>query len=54
MKTCNKCRAEKPIEEFSRNHSCKDGRKSHCKKCEAEQKKKLDDERKYLRQFWLA
>lgn len=33
MKTCNKCGETKPIEEFSRRHTVKDGRRSQCKTC---------------------
>lgn len=33
MKTCSKCRAEKPISEFRRDKSRKDGVRGYCKAC---------------------
>jgi hypothetical protein len=33
MKKCSKCKEEKPFEEFYRDKSTKDGRKSFCKEC---------------------
>jgi len=33
MKTCNKCKIEKELEEFGRNKAKKDGRVSLCKRC---------------------
>lgn len=32
-KICSKCNTERPIEEFARNSSAKDGYRSDCKKC---------------------
>lgn len=33
MKTCTKCKQEKPYELFSKNYQTKDGYQHHCKKC---------------------
>lgn len=33
MKTCAKCKAEKPAEQFDRNAKSRDGRYSYCKAC---------------------
>jgi len=33
MKTCTKCSIEKPLNEFSKNKSKKDGKNTYCKKC---------------------
>jgi len=35
MKTCGKCKLEKPFEDFSKNKSTKDGLASYCKSCKA-------------------
>lgn len=35
MKACTKCYAVKPLEEFNRAASTKDGRRGECKKCAA-------------------
>ena len=39
MKTCSKCKIEKPFEGFSRKSSTKDGYRGQCKACVAEYKK---------------
>lgn len=41
MNICTKCKAEKPIEEFSIDRSKVSGRKSRCKDCDAAAKKKV-------------
>ena len=33
MKTCRACKETKPISEFYKNHSSKDGHRNDCKKC---------------------
>lgn len=33
MKTCSKCKKEKPISDFSYNRSAKDGKMHRCKNC---------------------
>jgi hypothetical protein len=33
MKKCTKCGGQKPLSEFSKKHSTKDGLQSHCKTC---------------------
>lgn len=33
MKICRRCKAEKPIDEFSRNAQAIDDRQRHCKPC---------------------
>ena len=35
MKTCTKCKQEKPLDEFSKSKDCKLGRHSRCKVCRA-------------------
>lgn len=32
-KTCMKCKAVKPLDEFLQNSRCKDGRNYYCKEC---------------------
>ena len=34
MKTCSKCKIEKPFEAFSKNKNSKDGHRTYCKECE--------------------
>jgi hypothetical protein len=36
MKVCNKCKVEKPYNEFSKDSTRKDGKQLHCKECRAE------------------
>ena len=59
MKTCIKCKEEKPLELFSKNKAAKDGRQSNCKGCEKEYMKEwrrvnreryLEGSREYDRQ----
>lgn len=33
MKTCQKCQKTKPLEEFTKNKECKDGRTGTCQQC---------------------
>ena len=33
MKTCSKCKEQKPLDEFYRNRRTKDGKASWCKEC---------------------
>lgn len=33
MKVCSKCSTEKPLEDFTADHSKRDGRKAQCKQC---------------------
>lgn len=42
MKECTLCNVSKPLEEFNRKKSSKDGRRARCRDCE----KKLDKERR--------
>ncbi len=35
MKTCSKCKTEKPLVEFTKNKAKKDGHNGYCKKCQA-------------------
>jgi len=39
MKTCTKCEIEKPLDEFGRNRSTKDGKQAWCKECRNKQYK---------------
>lgn len=47
MKTCNRCKEEKPLEEFGKRKDSPDGRKYYCKSCgivlAAEQRKRNPD-----------
>ena len=38
-KKCASCKIEKEIKDFTRGESCKDGIRTHCKKCRAEESK---------------
>jgi len=40
MKECTKCKVDKPLNEFSKEKSGKDGLRSNCKSCEKEYNKK--------------
>lgn len=40
MKICPQCNGEKPLDAFAMDRSKKDGRKGHCKACDAAKKKK--------------
>lgn len=44
MKTCVKCKEEKPLIEFNKNKSTKDGYQKYCKLCKAISDKKWIDE----------
>ena len=35
MKTCNKCRVEKPLDQFNKQSNAKDGRRYSCRACDA-------------------
>ena len=47
MKTCTKCKIEKPFEEFSKRSMSKDGLKPQCKQCC--KKYRLDNKKKILK-----
>jgi hypothetical protein len=49
MKTCSKCRIEKPDTEFYKNTKQKDGLQNWCKTCCAENDKKRGSRRQYKR-----
>lgn len=36
MKTCSRCKQEKPLEDFYARKGARDGRQGHCKKCHTE------------------
>lgn len=40
MKKCPQCNGEKPLDAFAVDRSKKDGRKAHCKECDAARKRK--------------
>lgn len=40
MKICNKCNTEKPIDEYHKQHTAKDGTRNICKMCVSEEQKK--------------
>ena len=48
MKTCTKCKEEKPFSAFSKNRSTKDGLSCHCKTCKNEYNRKYKQENKEL------
>jgi hypothetical protein len=47
MKTCTKCKIEKPLNEFYKENRAKDGLKYHCKSCHKRYNKKGDLKRLY-------
>src|SRR5689334_6819967 len=54
MKTCNRCGVEKPLDQFSKHYSTRDGLRPYCKKCAsaiamAWQDKNRDDRNAYRR-----
>lgn len=44
MKTCNSCETTKPLSEFSKASSCKDGHRNYCKACHAVRKERWRQE----------
>lgn len=44
VKTCTKCEAELPMEEFNADKRRKDGKRASCKQCDAIQKKKIRED----------
>jgi hypothetical protein len=40
MKTCTKCKQQKPLDLFSKNSKTKDGLQHHCKQCKLEYQRK--------------
>jgi hypothetical protein len=60
MKRCKKCGAEKPLSEFYKHHSNRDGFSGHCKDCHIayvrgyQARKKFPDMSESEREFWIA
>ncbi len=57
MKTCTKCRASKPLEDFHRHRGTKDGRFCYCKSCTnqyARDYKKRNYSPEQKRKWWLS
>jgi hypothetical protein len=56
MKTCNKCKLEKPIFEFNKNSSSKDGFRHYCRECQKKMSvnysQKKGDELKEKKKLW--
>ena len=44
MKTCTKCGETKPLDDFHRNQSGADGRRSRCRECTAEYRRRYREE----------
>ena len=40
-KICSKCKELKPLNDFEKSNSCKDGHRGTCKKCRQQQKTKI-------------
>lgn len=51
MKKCNKCKVEKPLNEFYIDRINTDGRNGICAKCEKEKDRIRREEKKYFKQF---
>lgn len=49
MKTCSRCKKEKPLHDFSKNSTKKHGRQSYCRECKVEYQRnyRLADKEKY-------
>jgi hypothetical protein len=43
-KKCGKCKRSKPLDEFYKNRSKRDGRDDYCKKCRSKRSKKYNDD----------
>ncbi len=56
MKTCSKCKEEKPFSEFHKNRSKKDGYQDYCKVCRVELAKSYYEENKDYQAYlkWVA
>jgi len=56
MKTCNRCKENKPIAEFHKNKANKDGHNNRCARCTVEYNneryKKSDSMREYQKKYW--
>lgn len=51
MKKCSKCRKEKKLNDFPRDHNMVDSLNSWCKDCEKKYRLKREAEKKFYRQF---
>lgn len=59
LKTCRKCRTDKPLEEFSRDRRKSDGRRSRCKECVCAQNRAYyaehaEERREYDKAYYAA
>lgn len=55
MKTCTKCKIEKPLTEFTKKSSSKDGLRQNCKSCVSEYRKENEGRiAKYMRDYYLS
>lgn len=53
MKICSRCKRKKPLDEFHKNSSSKDGKQSQCKACNlARVKQWQEDNPERARAFW--
>lgn len=57
MKSCTKCKIEKPLSSFSKYRHSKDGHESRCKKCRYEyiveyRKRNKEKIKQYHKQYW--
>ena len=44
MKTCTKCGETKPLDDFHRDRSCADGRRSQCRECSVKDRRRYHEE----------
>lgn len=54
MKTCTKCKVEKPFDAFSKRTAAKDGLQSHCKECKLEYQRNNPDRKAVKKRYYDA
>lgn len=59
MKTCIRCKQEKPLDSFSNNKNKPDGKTSYCRSCKSDfdksynKKETVKEQKRYRNQIWI-